>query len=429
MARTKRDAKLDSRTARASLTARHAPYWTVLDRNTALGYRKGARGGMWIARFRDDVTGERQQVTLGPADDHVEAEGGPNLSYRQARAKALSWFARRADGGDITEVEGAYTVGMALNDYMAWFRRHKKSVRDTERAIEAHIRPGLGSFEIVKLTTSTIRDWQNRLADSPARLRTKIGGAQRYRDAPADDDGRRGRRATANRILTVLKAALNHAFAEGKVSTDDAWRKVKPFRGADAARVRYLSRDECRRLLNACRPDFRRLIMAALVSGCRYGELTRLKAADFNSDVGTLLIRETKSGKPRHVPLDAEGRTFFLSVTTGRAAGDTMLLRDDGKVWGKAYQVRPLAEASAAARLEPPANFHCLRHTWASHRVMAGAPLMVVAQVLGHCDTRMVEKHYGHLAPSYVREAIERTALGLGNEGDTNLVPLERAKG
>ncbi|MFO1127822.1 MAG: tyrosine-type recombinase/integrase [Rhodospirillales bacterium] len=427
MARTKRDAKLDSRTARASLTARHAPYWTVFDRNTALGYRKGARGGMWIARFREDATGERQQVTLGPADDHVEAEGGPNLSYRQARSKALAWFARKADGDEAGD-DGAYTVGKALDAYLGWFRQHKKAVRYTELTIEAQIRPALGSVELAKLTTAAIRDWHSRLAETPARLRTKIGGAQRYREAPADDDGRRGRRATANRILTVLKAALNHAFAEGKVSTDDAWRKVKPFRGADAARVRYLSRDECRRLLNACRPDFRRLVMAALVSGCRYGELTRLKAADFNNDVGSLLIRETKSGKPRHVPLDVEGRTFFLSVTTGRAPGDTMLVRDDGKVWGKAYQVRPLAEASAAARLEPAANFHCLRHTWASHRVMAGAPLMVVAQVLGHADTRMVEKHYGHLAPSFVREAIERTALGLGNEGDTNLVPLERAE-
>ena len=58
------------------------------------------------------------------------------------------------------------------------------------------------------------------------------------------------------------------------------------------------------------------------------------------------------------------------------------------------------------------ASFHALRHTWASHRVMAGAPLMVVAHALGHADTRMVEKHYGHLAPSYIRDvtlAIART--------------------
>ena len=39
---------------------------------------------------------------------------------------------------------------------------------------------------------------------------------------------------------------------------------------------------------------------------------------------------------------------------------------------------------------------------------------MVSAQVLGHSDTRMVEKHYGHLAPSYVRDVVRATSLGLG---------------
>ena len=57
---------------------------------------------------------------------------------------------------------------------------------------------------------------------------------------------------------------------------------------------------------------------------------------------------------------------------------------------------------------------------------MAGAPLMVVAQVLGHADTRMVEKHYGHLAPSYVRDVVRATALGIGaGEEAEKLVALQ----
>ena len=51
-----------------------------------------------------------------------------------------------------------------------------------------------------------------------------------------------------------------------------------------------------------------------------------------------------------------------------------------------------------AARISPAASFHVLRHTYASHLVMAGAPLQVVAANLGHADTRMTEKHYAHLA-------------------------------
>lgn len=55
-------------------------------------------------------------------------------------------------------------------------------------------------------------------------------------------------------------------------------------------------------------------------------------------------------------------------------------------------------------------TFHELRHTWASLIIKAGAPLMAVAENLGHRDTRMVERHYGHLAESYVADVIRKSA-------------------
>ena len=97
-----------------------------------------------------------------------------------------------------------------------------------------------------------------------------------------------------------------------------------------------------------------------------------------------------------------------------------------GNDCARGSQLRPIADASAAARLEPAATFHALRHTWASHRVIAGAPLMVVAQALGHADTRMVEKHYDHLAPSYVRDVIRATAVGIGASEETEKVATLR---
>jgi integrase len=57
-----------------------------------------------------------------------------------------------------------------------------------------------------------------------------------------------------------------------------------------------------------------------------------------------------------------------------------------------------------------------LRHTYASLAVMNGAPLLVVAKNLDHSDTRMVERHYGHLAPSYMAEAIRMAAPRFGIE-------------
>ena len=101
----------------------------------------------------------------------------------------------------------------------------------------------------------------------------------------------------------MLKAALNHAYDEGHVSNRDAWgRKLKPFKDVEVARVRYLTIAEAERLINACDVDFRPLVRAALETGCRYGELTRLEVCESHGkSVGTVGIRKSKSGKPRHV--------------------------------------------------------------------------------------------------------------------------------
>jgi integrase len=78
----------------------------------------------------------------------------------------------------------------------------------------------------------------------------------------------------------------------------------------------------------------------------------------------------------------------------------------------------------ARARITPRITFHGLRHTWASHAVMNGMPLMVVAKNLGHRDTSMVEHHYGHMARSYVQEAIRAGAPRYGIIEPSSVVPL-----
>ena len=88
-----------------------------------------------------------------------------------------------------------------------------------------------------------------------ARLRSKKDAKKPNLRAldKADHEAVRRRRASANRTLTVLKAALNRAWREGKISSDEAWRRVEPFEEVDAARVRYLTVAEAKRLLNALR--------------------------------------------------------------------------------------------------------------------------------------------------------------------------------
>ena len=138
---------------------------------------------------------------------------------------------------------------------------------------------------------------------------------------------------------------------------------------------------------------------------------------------GTIRVKG-KSGKIRHVALTEEGRDFFAGLATGRTGSALLLVRSNGRRWAKSEQQRPLVAASLAAGIDPPINFHGLRHTYASRLAMRGVPLAVIAAQLGHSGTRMVEKHYGHLAPNYVADTV-RAAFGrLGIVEHTNAASL-----
>jgi integrase len=264
-----------------------------------------------------------------------------------------------------------------------------------------------------------------QVAAAPKLLRTRNLADKRATRAVVKEDAVRARRSTANRLLTILKAALNHAFHEGKTASDEPWRKVKPFREADAAVIQYLSAAECVRLVNACQGPFRDLVRGALVTGCRYGELTRMCVSDFNRDAGAIAVRISKAGKPRHVALNDEGQKLFAAFTAGRPPRDLIFRRDDGAACGASHQQRPLEEASKAAKLDPAATFHILRHTYASALAFKVVPMRVIGDQLGHADARMTEKHYAHLAPSYVSDTVRAALPGLGIIDETNVVPLQ----
>src|SRR5262249_6240117 len=162
-----------------------------------------------------------------------------------------------------------------------------------------------------------------------------------------------------------------HAFHDGKIESDLAWRKVKPFKGVGAARARYLTVAEAERLINAADPEFRPLVRAGLYTGCRYGELANLQCQDFDPAVGTIAIRKSKPGKPRHVVLTAEGATLFCDLVAGKPGDALILTRGNGEPWGEANQQRRMTEAVKRARIAPAVSFHHLRHTWASLSIMA----------------------------------------------------------
>lgn len=446
MAGAVREAKLDSAARRSKLKRGRQPHWHSLIRGRAhLGYQcwpvsRGDKAqGRWLLRRYLGSKYAVQELAL--ADDlGYEADGETTLSFEQARYAALAALnSRRSKSHHLT-------VGQVLDLYVAFKQAQGQSTSDVESRGAAHILPSLGDIEVADLTSDQIRKWLSNLSTMPAMVRSKLGGKQAYKDPPADEEAVRRRRASANRVLTMLKAALNHAYDEGHVSSNEAWgRRVKPFKNVERARVRYLSVSEARRLINSCDPSFRLLVQGALQTGARYSELARMQVFDFNPEAGTVAIQKSKAGQSRHVMMNEEGVSFFKQVCAGRL-GHELIFQNQGRVdrvraknssfaersparttsidngeWRAAEQVRLIKEACTHAKLYPSVTFHGLRHTWASLSVMNGVPLIVVAKNLGHKDTRMVERHYGHLAPSYIADAIRNGAPKFGFEAESKI--------
>ncbi|MGH9552062.1 MAG: tyrosine-type recombinase/integrase, partial [Terriglobales bacterium] len=274
-------------------------------------------------------------------------------------------------------------------------------------ALAAYVRGNLADKPVAAITRADLDAWMHDMVKLPPRLPTGFKNVDM-----SDPEVQRRRKSSANRIMNNLRAALNLAFEDGLVPSNAEWRRAKPYKGVDAARVRYLTIAEAQRLVNACDPDFRGLVQVALATGARFGELRRLQVHDFNPDSGTLHIRQSKSGKDRHIVLTEEGVELLSGLCAGRAGRAPLL----GREWKDNAQILPMVKAVKLAKIDPIISFHGLRHTWASLSVMAGMPLMIVARNLGHVDTTMVERHYGHLAQSYVADAIRKHAPRFGSE-------------
>ena len=273
-------------------TARQALLATI-ERGLHLGYRKlKGKAGTWCARH---YIGEQQYEleALGIADDLSDADGVAILSYWQAQDQARGRMVKRAHAA--VGKTGPLTVADAMDGYLEYLdSKNPRTAIDARSRDRLFIRPKLGHFEIDSLTAEQLQRWHALLGKTPRHARSGDGVLKQL-PIREGDDGQRARRASANRTLTTLRAALNRVWRAGKVGSDRAWRGVEPFENVDAARVRYLTVSEAKRLINGCDSWFKPLVEAALQTGARYGELIRLQVHDFNPDAGTLAIRQVRA--------------------------------------------------------------------------------------------------------------------------------------
>lgn len=203
-----------------------------------------------------------------------------------------------------------------------------------------------------------------------------------------------------NRELACLKCMFNRAIDWGRVS-DNPVRKVK-FVKENNPRNRYLSDDELKNLINCSAEALKPVILFAVNTGMRLGEIQGIKWGDVNFERGFVTLRETKNGETRYVQMNRIVRETLLNLKMTAKDQNSYIFCNKA---GFPYNPRvPFKKALTKANISD-FRFHDLRHTAASYLAMAGIDLNTIRVILGHKSIRMVLR-YAHLSDTHQALAV-----------------------
>lgn len=245
-------------------------------------------------------------------------------------------------------------------------------------------REQLGTLATRDVTPALIAQHRDRLIGAP----TRAHGHKRTKPRSA---------STVRSYLAVLAAVFKIGVRELR------WCEANPVRdvalpAASAGRTRFLSNDERKALLDACRvseaPALYALVMLALTTGARKGELYGLRWSDVDLVRRWAIFPKTKNGTARGVPL--------VPAVVGELAklprlGERVFPEDMTRAWRTVLRRAALSEF----------RFHDLRHSAASHLVASGASLIEIAALLGHKDIRMTHR-YSHVHNAHTLALVDR---------------------
>lgn len=208
--------------------------------------------------------------------------------------------------------------------------------------------------------------------------------------------------ASVNRNLQCLKSMFNKAIAWNKFTGKNPVTEIKLFK-ENKGRLRFLEKDEIVKLLSTCNKHLKPIVIIALNTGMRRGEILGLKWRDIDFKRGILYLYNTKNGEKREVPINEQVKTAL--IRTRRNPGSEYVFCNANGI--PFTQIRKSFCTALRKSGIKEFRFHDLRHTFASHLAMNGVDLATVSKLLGHASisTTMI---YAHLAESHVKQSIER---------------------
>ena len=379
-----------------------------------MSVRRDKRRGTWFYRKWVRMPDGRKVRIFGTprADGLPDTRVGADEAERRAIARVLVTGGVTKPAVEIKEVPTVrefYKVFLAASQIV----NKPSSVITKEKLFRVHILPHLGDLALDKVTYAVIEDLKVTLAGRA------INTDKTYRDAKdAKIETKSARKLSAktiNNVLAALRRMLVVARKRGVITVVpdvECLRVARP-------EFDFLDYGEAERLVKAAEGEWRTMIVVALRTGMRHGELIGLRWEDVDLVAGRIVVRQNvvygkigtpKSGKPREIPLGDEVKAALKAHRHLR--GPLVFCDMAGNLLTTTLTRGPLWRACKRAGLRQ-IGWHVLRHTFASHLVMRGATMTAVQELLGHSSIVMTMR-YAHLAPEAVRDTV-RLLDGLGS--------------
>ena len=216
--------------------------------------------------------------------------------------------------------------------------------------------------------------------------------------------------ATINRYKAAISVVFSYACREYDLPENPV-RKI-PSLPENNKRTRFLSEAERTSLFKACRASkwdkLYLIVLLAITTGARKGELTKLRWNDIDFDRRTAYVATTKNGQPKVLPLtDSVIRELQLFDSKDSSLIFASRIKENvaycfTKPWKRALEDAEIKDF----------RFHDLRHCCASYLAQSGASLLEISDVLGHKQIS-VTKRYAHLCIEHKSSLINRVMGGI----------------